>query len=421
MDAPLPQNKPAQTAGTGYTNLNQYIGANQNNQLGSAVSGGIQQAGQAATGAVNAAGQQFQQGVGTEQQRLASQGENVSNALGNLGNIQASDISNTQSALSGQGQGPTGLANANRLQEQAQQAQGQGQATGTDVGRFGLLQGYVGKGQQYGLGQQTLDAAILGQTGQPQLTQARAATQGLGAKTNQAIQAAQAQGVGLQNQAQQLAAQTKGQLGGAVTSYDQQMAQKLAADQATTNAAIQQLSNPSNAAVNLTPAQLQQLSSASGGVLNSGTNLYNVNLAPYLSANNTYANNQAVQSTGDFAKAQALSQLAGNYLGGTDQGALLQSYVGSPQSVGQYAANNPFTVSSQSGLSDALKSAESAYNWNLNDLTRNMGQLNQTKFNDLVSGNAADQAVMEDRLQGYGTQLKALPGQFDINRILGSS
>lgn len=210
---PSQQNKPEQS-GTGFTNLSQYIGANQNNQLGNVVGGGIQQAGQAATGAINTAGQAFQQGVGTEQSRLNTLGQGVTNTLGNLsGGVQSSDVNNFQTALSGKGQGPTGLSNANDLTQKANAAQAQGTATGSELGRFGLLQNYVGKGQQYGLGQQTLDSAILGQTGQRQLGQARAATANLGGQANQAIAAANAQGQQLQNQAGQLATSTKNQLG----------------------------------------------------------------------------------------------------------------------------------------------------------------------------------------------------------------
>jgi hypothetical protein len=372
------QNRPPQA--TGYTNLSQYVNANQNNQLGNAVGGGIQQAGQAATGAINTAGQQFQQAAGTEQQRLSGLGQGVQTAIGDTGTtLGANDVSNVQSALSGQGQGPSGLANAGQLTQQAQSAQQQGQATGSELGRFGLLQSYVGKGQQYGLGQQTLDSAILGQTGQQQLGQARTATAGLGQQANRAIAAANAQGQQLQNQAQQLKTNTQNQLGQAVTGYDQSMQQKVASDQAAQQALIQQLSGQgSNAAINLDPALLANLSTASGGVLTAGKDLYNADLSPYLQGNTNNLNAQGVQGASDFSKIQALSQLAGNTgLAGTPQSSILQNYITNPTAVGAYDPNNPLTISSQSGLNDAINTAANNYQTTISTPQSNLQSLQQ--------------------------------------------
>lgn len=364
MDSIQPQNKPAQQAGTGYTNLSQYLGANRNNQLGQTVAGGVQQAGQAATGAVNQAGQNFQQGAQAEQGRLNQLGQSAQNSLGNLGNIQQSDVDSYQSALSGEGKGPTGLDNARDLQLKSQNAQLMGQAAGSEQGRFGLLQRFVGKGQQYGLGQQTLDSALLGQQGQGQLRQARAATAGLGAQTNQAISAANAQGQQLQNQARQVADSAKTNLSGAVTGYDTNMANKLTADKAAQQSLMQQLSGQgTNQAITLDPALLQRLSDASGGVLSAGKNLYNTDLSPYISANSMYDNNQSVQSADDFNKIQALGKLAGNSgLAGTDQGNLLQSYLTNPDAVGKYDTASPINISSNSGLNDAINKSAGQYN-----------------------------------------------------------
>lgn len=454
MDTNQPQQNRPEQQGSGFTNLSQYIGANQNNQLGQTVAGGVQQAGQAATGAINQAGQNFQQGVNTEQSRLSGLGQDVSNSLSNLGNIQQSDINNTQSALSGQGQGPTGLSNTGDIQQKAQSAQQQGQATGSEMGRFGLLQNYVGKGQQYGLGQQTLDSAILGQTGQQQLGQARAATSGLGAKANQAIASANAQGQQLQNQAQQLASNTKNQLGQAVTSYDQSMQQRVAADQAAQQSLIQQLSGQgTNAPINIDPAAIANLSTASGGVLNAGTSLYNVDLSPYLQGNNLNLNAQGVQGTSDFTKAQALNQLAGNGLNGMTQGNILQQYISNPTAVGAYDPNNSLSVTSQSGLNDALNAAASGYNSNLkqiqdqqyNLLNNGAGGLAGNPYEHLTSldafGNAIDNlshggegatpeklTQAQDALAAWSSQKNALDqrqaalsGQFNTLRTLGNA
>jgi hypothetical protein len=366
INQPQQTNTPPPTA-TGFTNLNQYLSANQNNQLGNTVAGGIEQAGTNATNALGAANNTFQTGVNAEQNRQAALGQGVSTTLGNVagGNytVQPSDTTTFQNALSGQSQGPTGLNNAGQLQQQAQSAQALGQSASTPAGQYGLLQNFVGQGQQYGLGQQTLDSALLGATGGQQLGQARQATANLGGQVNQAIASANAQGTGLQNSAQQLATNTQNQLGSAVTTYNQQLAQQLAAAQANTNAAVTALgNNNSNTALNLSPTELQQLSAASGGVLSQGTNLYNTSLAPYVTANTQYANNADIQTQQQMAQAQALQQLAGsNGLTGNNA-ALLQSDVANPQAAGSYLANNPFAVNNQAALSQAIAANANQYN-----------------------------------------------------------
>jgi hypothetical protein len=356
------QERPQTQSGTGFTNLSQYIGANQNNQLGNTVSAGVQQAGQAATGAVNQAGQDFNTQAQTEQGRLQGLGQTVTNTLGNLGNVTSSDINNFQTAESGKGQGPTGLANTGDLQNKAQSAQQLGQATGTQAGRYGLLQQYVGRGQNYNIGQQGLDQTLLGNTGQKQLAQARASTSMLPGQTNQAINSAAAQGQELGNQAQQLAQNTQNQLGGAVTGYNTQMQNQLQNLQSQYQAGIAGLGTaPTNAAVNIDPNVLNQLSSATGGALKAGTNLYNVDPTQYLSLNQNYANAQGAQSQADYAKVQALGQLAGNSLAGTNAGTTLQQYLGNPSAVGEFAAN-PYSSSNNAALAAAISSAGSNYN-----------------------------------------------------------
>lgn len=363
MDQIQPQQNKAPQSATGYTNLGQYLGANQNNQLGKAVAGGVQQAGQAATGAINQAGQQFQQGVQTEQNRLGTLGQNAQTSLGNLGNVQQSDIDTYQSALSGQGQGPKGLANQAGLQQQSQAAQQLGGAGGSEAGRFGLLQRYVGGGKQYNLGQQTLDSAILGQTGQNQLRQARAATSGLGAQANQAIAAANAQGQQLQNQAGQVAQTAQQNLGTQVTGYDTGMTAKVASDKQAQQDLINQLSGKgTNAAINLDPALLQKLSDASAGVLGAGTHLYNADISKFLQGTTNNLNNQGVQSSVDFAKIQALGKLAGNSgLVGQASGDVLNQYLLNPTAVGAYDKGSPISITSESGLNDTINAAKGDY------------------------------------------------------------
>jgi hypothetical protein len=181
-------------------------------------------------------------------------------------------------------------------------------------------------------------------------------------QTNQAINSAAAQGQELGNQAQQLAQNTQNQLGGAVTGYNTQMQNQLQNLQSQYQAGIAGLGTaPTNAAVNIDPNVLNQLSSATGGALKAGTNLYTVDPTQYLSLNQNYANAQGAQSQADYAKVQALGQLAGNSLAGTNAGTTLQQYLGNPSAVGEFAAN-PYSSSNNAALAAAISSAGSNYN-----------------------------------------------------------
>lgn len=80
----------------------------------------------------------------------------------------ASAVSQFGTLLQGGYNGPTQLNNYNALQAQGQNLQQLGQNLNTQGGLQTLLQQYIG-GNNYTQGDQGLDTAILGQTGQPQL------------------------------------------------------------------------------------------------------------------------------------------------------------------------------------------------------------------------------------------------------------
>jgi len=413
---------PAQQ-GTGYVNLNSYIGANQNNQLGNTVAGGIEKAGTNASSALGAAQNTFQTGATAEQNRQSALGQGVSTTLGNVegGNytVQPSDLTTFQNALSGQSQGPTGLNNAGTLAQNAQNAQALGQSTTNQAGQYNLLQNYVGNGQQYNMGQQTLDSALLGATGGAQLGQARQATANLGGQANQAINQAAATGTGLQNSATQLATNTQNQLGSAVQNYQQMLAGNLNNAEANTNAQVAALNGVGgNTAVNFTPQQLQQLSAASGGVLSQGTNLYGTNLGNYVSANQQFANTQDIQTAQNLAQAQALQQLAGtNGLTGNNQ-ALLNSYTANPSAVNSYVSNNPYAVANQAALAGAINNQAAAYN----GATAPLQNMATQDASTIASGHALPginfSGLGQDEAK-WNNQIAQVGQQFDINRILG--
>lgn len=369
----LPGNNSNQQTGSGFTNLNRYLQANRSNQLGQAVGAGVQQAGQQASGAIQQAGQQFGVLADAEKQRLGQAGQQANTILQDPTKATDNDVESFQKVLNGNSQGPNGVANADELRAKAQGAQQLGQATGSQAGRYGLLQRFVGRGNNnYNLGAQTLDQTLLGQTGASQLKGARASVQGLGQQAEQQIGAAQAQGQELQGQARSLGQQTLGNLQTAATGYDTSMQQKLAAQEASANAALKNFGpNPNNSAIQLSQDQLNQLSAASNGVLGAGTQLFNADLSPYLSLNKLYDNKQAAQSSDDLAKAQALQKLGGQAFAPTSEGAMLQSYTQDPTMAGKFAANQ-FGVTSANDLSTALGNAGSSYRNQLNPLNSSL-------------------------------------------------
>ena len=222
---------PKSQQGTGYTNLSTIMGANQGNQLGQAVAGGIENTGQQASSALNSGVQNFNQQSQANQLGTQAQQQYVQNTLGNLGigaNGQSTnptsvtgpssgDVSNFQQYMAGQYMGPSNIANISDIQNKAQNAQTQGQETGSSGGRQALLQQYAASpSTSYGSGAQNLDTALLGATGGTQLAQARQAVSGLNNQVNSAQAAAQQTAQQNTNQAQGFGQAVTGQVQGGV-------------------------------------------------------------------------------------------------------------------------------------------------------------------------------------------------------------
>lgn len=236
-----------QNTGSGFTNLNKIIDANQNNQLGTTIQNGIQGQATQNKNDVNAATSDFNTQANNANLDTDANKQYIANTLGifnqgnnstagtsqNAGNgtDQASGVSSTptpygtddgsnssngsfagasttspgasststqpfQGVTAGQVgafdtfrqggySGPTQLNNYDTLQAQAQNVQAQGNNTGTSGGRQALLQQYAG-GNNYTQGEQGLDNIILGQTGAANLQAAKRSTQGLSNDVTQA-------------------------------------------------------------------------------------------------------------------------------------------------------------------------------------------------------------------------------------------
>lgn len=346
------QSQKVNPIGTGYTNIQRIIQANQANKLGGAVAGGIQQAGQAARGAITQAGQQFQTNVEKEKQRLEQEKERAQRVVGDVTKASSEDISAFEKIRGAQSLGPTGIANADELRQKAQEAEQLGTAGGSQAGRYGLLQRYVGGNKQYTGGQQRVDALLLGQTAAPQLRAARKDTLGLGQQAATQQLAAQEVGKTLQGGARALRDETLGGLGQATTAYDQAMVDKLASETAARQDYVKNLfgnidsatgnyDQASRGPVKVSQEDMDQLAQASNNYLQSGSVLGYGDLSQLIKANTSQANKQNVQSQEDYDRANMIAKLSGGDLTG-DTGALLQAYAENPQLVGQFAASNKF-------------------------------------------------------------------------------
>lgn len=184
--------------GTGFTNLQQYLQANQGNQLPGAISSGIGRDVEGFQKGLSGSEAAFNQEAEAGRQDNSANQQNYENLLNKAQNINkpedftAKDYSTLGGYMTGGYTGPTGLSNIDQLQKQAQTLQPLGQAARTESGRTGLLQKYVG-GPSYTTGQSGLDTLLLGRSGGNALANVQATTRGLGQQINNAQQQAQSQ------------------------------------------------------------------------------------------------------------------------------------------------------------------------------------------------------------------------------------
>lgn len=219
--------------GTGFTNLNRIMQANQGNQLGKAVGGGVaQQAGQAKE-SLNQARTGFD--TASQANRLDTD-QNKQEVNNTLQSVDTGQDVNDQTAQDfsrfrqGQYAGPQTLQNEDQVINQAQNAQNLGGLSSSAAGRQALLQRFVG-GNNYSQGKQQLDNLLLGQSGGQDLRDARRQTQNLNQTALQSADAARQQAQYLSNQAQAFGTDVNNRLTGQQNAYDTAVDQQVAATQ----------------------------------------------------------------------------------------------------------------------------------------------------------------------------------------------
>lgn len=285
QDPNLISNKEKQPQGTGYTNLQSILSANQGNQLGTAV-----------TGAVTNAGNQTRQNLSSQQQTFGQGLQQAQTGLSNDQNtvnsgFQAYDTSGTVAPGAAQGfsdlrnaqyNGPQGLANSQQLTQQSQNAAQLGQMGQSAGGRQQLLSTVVGA-PGYTQSQAAEDQLFLAPS-QGALRSAGLQNQRLTGQVNQAVNSAQNAGTAqsqaltqLQQNAANGIVQRQGTVNNAIAGQVAQAQQQNTTQQAN-NAAFQNalntyVSNPSSglsglqnaaSAAGITPDQLNLIQQLQG-------------------------------------------------------------------------------------------------------------------------------------------------------------
>jgi len=318
INRPLQQKKPI-TPGTGFTNIQRILQANKANPLGSVVSGGVQQAGQAARGAITQASDEFKGGVQTERGRLGAEAQRVDRVLGDVSKATDEDVSAFEGIRGGLSKGPTQIKNADELKQKAFEAERLGSAAGSEAGRYGLLQRFVGGNKQYTGGQQRLDSMLLGQTGSNQLREARKGTVGLTNKAEQEARAAIETGKVLQGEAKNLTDVTIGRLGSQVVDYDKAM------EAARVKAQADLAENQRKLRDQLIANEIEDENLYNRLGIKEGDQIFRTNLADYFQARNNIATKENVQTQADFDRINALRRLSGQSLTG-EASAILPAY-----------------------------------------------------------------------------------------------
>lgn len=260
----LPDNR--NKKGSGFTNLNRVLQANQGNRLGTAVSGGVQNLGQNVRTQTQQAQGSFQEQAQKNRLDTDEAKQERSNIIGRFnqpsqpstGTQAAPQSGNTVAtrplaeplpALEDKGVNRSGQPNApvqssgftpvtddevqkftrfrtgtyagpkqldgyDDLSGKAAEAEQVGALSRSAGGRQELLRRFVG-GRDYTQGEQRLDTALLGLTGQEGLSEARRATRGLGMDVAQANQSAAGLAQEYANRAKIFGEETVGQLQGA--------------------------------------------------------------------------------------------------------------------------------------------------------------------------------------------------------------
>lgn len=371
--------------GTGYTNLNRFLGANAGNQLGAKVSGNLQNQIGTVQNQLQDEKTTFEKEAeknrlnttanATERDSIIGRFASPSTAGGELG---ADDVAKVGQFRAGQYAGPTGLQDTSALSQQAQDLASQ---TGnlSSSGTQELLRRTIGGGR-YTQGQQRLDSILMDRSG---LKQVGREAQALGSDVNRANLAAQGQAQALAGQAAQFGQQTQDQLKGALGGLDTAAQAQLATAQSAENdrlARVQAIQDFAAGKVAQKDASGNVIKDAYGNIQYSTTNArgatdgagqldYLKNLLTSQGANQTEID--SLLGAGNFAQGQSqynqsLSDLQNRQradaiiqsIGTTGEGALTAGYRGTALEPYYTDQVNPYSGDSSGSVLNTQKLRE---------------------------------------------------------------
>jgi len=204
--------------GTGFTNLSRILQASKGSRLGGQVASGVQKAGQQVRGQIGQAAEQFQEKTGQEATKFGEEAQKTRDteigqvASGAEGINQTELMKKFADYRSGEYKGPKEIQDYESLASKATEAEQLGRLGRTSGGKQELLRRFVG-GKDYSRGEQRLDTALLGLTGQQGLAEAKRSTRGLTGELGREASTARDLSRQLQQQASAFGEETLNKLG----------------------------------------------------------------------------------------------------------------------------------------------------------------------------------------------------------------
>lgn len=383
------QGKP--TSSGRFTNIQNYLRANQQSNLGQNLQNKLEQRGEKAQQGIQQSQQQFQQQANQAFTPFQGAQQFTQQAIQNAAQT-AQDpnaFQRFQTIAAGQYAGPKELQNFGSLQANVQNIKSLGNLSNTESGRFALLKNLVG-GQGYSRGQQTLDQLIL-QGRQPNLQALQRTGNVAQGQLTQAQTAAMQQGKQFTEQAKQAGEEALSGVGSAVQGLQTDLEQRVAAEKA----AQQQLFGNIQAQLGgkiVGEQEIDQdvLNRLTGGLgLEAGQSLYNVNPLDYVQKGYD-PTTQTVATPEQYAFYKGLEKLRGGN----------EYLLTDPSKAGEFARQGPLVFDKnrfQETLSQGQKifEADPQRGHYLYDVNATKNELNKTQAESADRYNQAKQLYNE--------------------------
>lgn len=205
--------------GTGFTNLSRILQASKGSRLGGQVASGVQQFGQQVRGQIGQASEQFEKKASEEaakfgEEAQAARDQEITQVTSGAKDVDFPKLADKFAEYrAGEYKGPKEIQDYESLAGKVTEAEQLGRLGRTSGGKQELLRRFVG-GKDYSQGEQRLDTALLGLTGQEGLASARRSTRGLAGELSSESGAAR-------NLAKQLQKEAKGFAGETTKKIDQ--------------------------------------------------------------------------------------------------------------------------------------------------------------------------------------------------------